>query len=625
MNEHALVAAALILLFGIGSQILAWRLRLPSILLLLVSGVLVGPVLDWIRPDQLMGDLLFPFVSLSVALILFEGGMTLKIKELRGVGRTLGLLIAIGGGLTLGLGWAAAHWILGLEARVALVLSAVFVVTGPTVIGPLLRTIRPTGRANALVKWEGIVNDPIGASLALLFFEAFFAQAGAAETSTVALELVGKTLAIGILLGGGCGWLLGRLVGRHSVPDFLQSPVSFAAVVVVFVLSDVMQHESGLLAVTIMGIVIAAQNHGAVRHLLEFKENVRVLLLSTLFILLAARIGIDDLKALAWPDFAYVAALILVVRPVSVFFATIGSGLKLGEKLFIAWMAPRGIVAMAVVSLFALRMESVGVAGTEKLVPVTFLVVVGTVLVYGLTAGPLAKRWGVASAGSNGILFVGAAPFVRELARVLGSMNIPAILVDTNRPWVVAARQAGLRVLQANALTDDIGKTVDLSAVGKLMAVTRNDDVNSLASLHFEELFGRSNVYQLPPINAEDADLLGREEASSLGGRRLFTNAAHYEELSDRYAEGATVRRTTFTEEFDYDDYLALHGDRAVPLIVIRSGGEVWPWVGGVTSRPRAGDMLLALVSEAQGSEAGEPEDPAPNLAGPLEAGDLPG
>jgi len=602
LNSIAIVSAALILLFGLGSQLLAWKLRLPSILLLLLSGVLIGPVLGWLDTDALFGDLLFPFVSLSVAVILFEGGMTLKLKELRGVGRTLGLLIAIGGGATLGLGFLSAHYLLGLDKPVALLLSAVFVVTGPTVIGPLLRAIRPSGRAAALVKWEGIVNDPIGASLALLFFEAFYAGHAAGETSSVALSLVVKTLAIGLFLGGGIGWVLRRVLERHSVPDFLQSPVAFAVVVITFVASDVMQHESGLLAVTVMGIVLATGSHGAVKHLLEFKENVRVLLLSTLFIVLAARIQPEQLKALDWRAFAYVFSLILVVRPVSVYLATIGSGLRWGERIFIAWMAPRGIVAMAVVSLFALRMEAVGVVGVGELVPVTFLVVVLTVLVYGLTAGPLAKRLGIAHKGANGILFVGAAPWVRELAQVLGKLNVPTMLVDTNRPWVVAARQSGLKALHANALNDDIPGREDLSSYGILVASTRNDDVNALVCLHYEELFGRSKVFQLPPTELADEEgptEVAKDE-SPPGGRRLFRKGFNYEELSDRYAEGATIRRTVFTETFDFDDYKALHGDRAVPLVLLQSTKEVVPWVAGSSPRPKPGDTLVSMVAEPE-------------------------
>jgi NhaP-type Na+/H+ or K+/H+ antiporter len=598
LNEHALLAAGLVLLFGLGSQWLAWRLRLPSILLLLLSGVFVGPVCGWLEPDVVLGELLFPFVSLSVAVILFEGGLSLKVKELRGVGRTLGLLIGVGGTVTLGLGFLAASWILGLEPRLALLLSAVFVVTGPTVIGPLLKTIRPRGAAAALAKWEGIVNDPIGASLALRVFEAFFAGSDGGATS-LALGLVLKTLAIGLFFGGGVGWLLGLLFRRHAIPDYLQSPSALATVVVVFVASDHMQGESGLLAVTVMGIVLGRLESASLRHLVEFKENLRVLLLSSLFVLLAARIELADLKALDVRAFAFVAALILVVRPFSVWAATLGSSLARGERLFLAWMAPRGIVAMAVVSLFALRLEERGIPGASGLVPVTFLVVVATVLVYGLTAGPLARRLGVAAERANGVLFAGASPIVRELARVLGELGIAARLVDTNRRAVAAARLAGLDAVQANALTDDIPDLIDLSAVGSVLAVTPNDEVNALIALEFAETFGRSNVYQLPS-RAEDP---GEEPESSesLGGRQLFGQAIDFDTLADRYAEGATIKRTTLTETFGFDEYLAKNHERTTPLFLLQADLDLYPWAVEGTPKPRAGDTIIALVDSVEG------------------------
>jgi len=594
--------AGLVLGAGLGAQWLAWRLRLPSILLLLLAGLLVGPVAGWLDPDELLGDLLFPFVSLAVAVILFEGGLSLRLSELRGSMGTLRLLILVGGGVSVLVTYLAGVGFLGLPSGPALLLGAVFVVTGPTVIVPLLRHVRPRGRVGALIKWEGIVNDPIGATMALLVFDVLLAG-GPAEASGVAALVIARTLAIGLVLGLGAAWAMTHLYARHVVPDFLQNPAALTSVLVVFVTSNHLQEESGLLAVTVMGMALANQKRVVLHHVVEFKENLQMLLLASLFVLLGARIQPSDLELLGAGAFAFVAAMILVARPLGVLLSTIGSGLSWGERAFLAWMAPRGIVAMAVVSLFALRLELAGVEGIEPLVPVTFLLVVVTVAVYGLTAGPLARRLGVAAEKSNGLLLVGASPMARELARALGELEVEVKLVDTNRRSVGIARLAGLDAVHADALADDLSEDLDLSGVGHVLALTRNDEVNTLIALRMATWFGRSNVYRLQPHR--DGAVVGGEEGHRVHGvRRLLSPGVGYDELSDRIAEGAGIRRTKLGATFGIAEYTALHGDHATPLVLVQADGSVFPWTPEGPPAPKAGDMIVALVDR---NEAPDP------------------
>lgn len=587
---------------GLAAQWLAWRLRLPSILLLLLAGFVVGPITGLLDPDQLLGDLLFPFVSLAVAVILFEGGLSLRLSELKGSMGTLRLLILVGGGVSVAVAFYAGVHLVGLPPGPALLLGAVFVVTGPTVIMPLLRHIRPRGRVGALIKWEGIVNDPIGATLALLVFDVLLAG-GISEAPLVAGEVIAKTLAAGLILGLGASWAIARLYARHVIPDFLQNPAALTAVIVVFVAANHVQEEAGLLAVTVMGMGLANQKRVDLHHVVEFKENLQMLLLACLFVLLGARIGPADLAELGPGAFAYVLVMILVARPLGVFLATIRSGMSWGERLFLAWMAPRGIVAMAVVSLFALRLELAGVEGIEPLVPVTFLLVVVTVTVYGLTAGPLARHLGIAAASSNGVLMVGASPMARELARTLGELDVEVQLVDTNRRAVATARLGGLEAVHANAVDDDLSAKLDLSGVGHVLAATRNDEVNALVAMRLTSWFGRSSVFRLHPHVDGGA---GREAGhDDLGGRLLFSPEASYEELSDRFADGARFRRTRLGAAFGWPEYTALHGDRALPLVLVRADGAVFPWTPEGPPPPKAGDTIVALVA---GDEEPDPE-----------------
>jgi NhaP-type Na+/H+ or K+/H+ antiporter len=553
--EGLLAGLAAIVVLGIGSQWLAWRLKLPAILILLLVGFVAGPVTGFIDPDALLGELLFPIVSLSVAVILFEGGLSLDIAELREIGRVVRNLIIVGVPVTWILASGLAYSLLGLDLEVAILFGAVLVVTGPTVIIPLLRHIRPDVRVGSAVKWEGIVNDPIGAILGVLVFEAILAGGFEQGLAVAGLGML-RAAVTGTLLGVAGAALVVVLLRRYWIPDYLQSPMALSVVILVF-------------AITIMGAALASQQFVTVRHIVEFKENLRVLLISVLFIILAARLPLRDPDYTSVGSIAFLGALILVVRPAAIALSTWRSKFNWRERVFLGFMAPRGIVAAAVVSVFALELVQHGDDSAVRLVPLMFLVIVGTVATYGLVAPFLARRLGVATPNPQGMLIVGAASWVREMAKALQAQGVRLILADSNWGNVSAARREGLKTHYANVLTEQALEhlELELDGIGRLLALTPNDEVNALAALHFGELFDSSHTFQLPPRD-QDAKTGGIPQ--HLRGRFLFRSDATYEHMIGRFRSGTVVKVNRLTDEFDFDAFKELYGESAIPMFAIR-------------------------------------------------------
>ncbi|NQT71176.1 MAG: cation:proton antiporter [Chloroflexi bacterium] len=504
-------------------------------------------------------------------------------------------MITIGALTTWLLTTLAAHFVLGLEFDMSVLLGAILVVSGPTVVIPLLRHVRPIGQVGPIMKWEGIVIDPLGAMLAVLVFGLIVA--GRLEDATT-LVIVGflKTIFIGGFAGVIGAVLLLFALRRYWIPDFLQSTVALMMVFTVYGVSDLFQSESGLLGVTIMGIIMGNQKRISVRHIIEFKENLGVLLVSGLFILLAARLESSDFSGLSWGSLAFLIILILVVRPVAVILSTIKSGLNWREKLFLMWMAPRGIVAAAVASVFALRLLDTEVNHPEadELVPATFLVIIGTVTFYGLTVFPLARRLQIAQPNPQGFLIMGAHSWAREIAKTLQAKGYQVLLVDTDWENLSAARAAGLPTFYASILSQYALDKIDLSGIGYLLALTPNNGANSLAALHFAPFLGRANVFQLPPEESGE----GRKEAVShhIRGRLLFGPGITYSYLSRRFNTGSTMKATGLTEKFDHDDFDRLYGNTAVPLFLITETGNLAVFAADSQISPRPGDTLIGLV-----------------------------
>ncbi len=500
-----------IIILGIIAQWAAWRLKLPAILPLLLIGLFVGPVSTlisedgskWIEPiwngtkGLFPGESLYWFVSLAISIILFEGGLTLKRDEIRNVGPVITKLISIGSLVTfLGAGFAA-YWIFGLSLQMSLLFSGLIIVTGPTVISPILRNVPVKRDISAVLKWEGILIDPIGALVAVLMYEFISVGEGAAFTKTALIEF-GKIVLFGGTFGFTFAHGLALIIKKKLVPHYLMNVFTLAAVLGVFVMSDQFAHESGLLAVVVMGMVLGNINLPNLKELLYFKESLSVLLISVLFILLSANMNLVDLELLyRWETLGLFLVVVFLVRPLGVFLSTAGSNLSTGAKLFISWVGPRGIVAAGIASLFGSKLLLKGEPGAEYITPLVFMIVLGTVLLNATTARIFAKIAGVFLTKSEGILIIGASEMPRLIAKYLQKNGRHVVLMDSNINNVRIAKENGLTALQANIYADNLTDDIELSDIGYLMSLTGNSDINKYAINRFKKQFGENGAYRL--------------------------------------------------------------------------------------------------------------------------------
>lgn len=600
------------MVLAVACQALAWRLRVPSLLLLLLVGFGLG---QGVSPEDVLGrDVLFAAVTLAVGVILFEGSLSLRYRELSEVGRPVLRLCSV----TVVIAWAliaAAAWLVGVRWELALLAGALLVVTGPTVIGPILRTLRPTRRVSALLRWEGIVVDPIGAILAVLVFQGVIS--GGREGSLGALiSTLAITVGVAILLALVGGILVEQLFTRHVIPDHLQGVACLATALGALTASNALQSESGLLTITLLGIFLGNRPRLDLHHVAEFAEHLQVLLVGLLFVILAGRVTPGELGDVLVPGLIFVALLVLVVRPVSVLLGLAGTDTSRAERSLLARMAPRGIVAAAVTSIFALEFAHAAdhaaqegdprageladlAAAAGDLVPMVFLVIVATVAIYGLGVGRVAERLGLASSSPQGILFVGGDSWVVQAAQRLDEEGIPSLLVARDYGTLTAARRAGLTTVTANILSDYAVRDLDMAGIGYLIATTAEDEVNATAAREFAQVLGRASVFQLQ--RAEHAaghdENSRRAPAAHLTARTPFQPPVDHAQLEDRMASGGRVVVTRLSETFGMDDFMAVHGDDAVLLFVIREG--VLEVVTSRTHTPGPGDRVVAIVTDA--------------------------
>lgn len=565
MQHETMNGIVVLIALGAGSLWIAWRLRIPSILVLLAVGFVAGPATGLFRPDEVLGSLTFPFVSLAAAVVLFEGGLTASWEEIRGVAKPVRRLIVIGIPVTWAILATAAHFLLGLSVEIALLLGAILVVTGPTVVGPLLRHARPRGSVGSILKLEGIINDPIGAILAVLVFQGIKAEEVDRAFSVVSIGILKAALISG-LLGFVAALLFVKVRERDLLPEFLHNAVVLPFALVVYALANHIQAESGLLAVTVMGIALASQKKVDMEQSLEFTEHARTLLISTLFILLTARMQLTDITGLPSATLGFVAVVIFVARPLSVTLSTARSELSGRERIFLGAMAPRGVVAAAVSSLFALELVDAGYQEASILMPVTFAVIALTVLFSGLSVVPLVKRLGLAQKEPQGVLILGADRAARIFAQAIERHGAHALVVDSDLAKVEEARRLGLRAAKGEVLSRRLLRELDLDGIGRFVALTANDDVNTLAVAHFRRLFGRSNVHQVRPstdLGRPLPDYAGALQAPHIAG------GATLDKLEALAKAGAIVRSLPADEVTSLDAFRDRLGRDAVPLLTV--------------------------------------------------------
>ena len=556
---------AAIIILGVIAYWAAWKFKIPAILPLILIGLLVGPIStfitedgkQWIQPvwngeeGLFPGERLFNFVSLAISIILFEGGLTLKKDEVLNVGPVIGKLITLGSVVTFFGAGVSAHYIFHLSWDISFLFSALIIVTGPTVIGPILRNIPLKKDVSAVLKWEGILIDPIGALVSVLVFEFISVGHGYDYTKEALVEFA-KIVIIGTSLGFTAAYGLYYSLKFKLIPHYLLNVITLASVLFVFVLSDLFAHESGLLAVVIMGMVLGNMKVAELKEILYFKESLSILLISILFILLSANISIDDLLLLyRWETLLLFAIVVFVLRPIGVFLSTAGSSLKFNEKLFISWVGPRGIVAAGIASLFGLKLEMLGEPGAEYITPMVFMIVLGTVLLNATTARFFAKIVGVFLKSSDGIMIIGASNFSRLIANYLQKNGRRVVLIDNNAKHIEKAKLLDLEAIQGDIYSDEITRNIELNDIGYLLALTGGGAVNEYALEKFAPVFGENGAFRI--ITTEElieGDLKDKEH--------LFTHKDDFLNLGEIVRDFPLVNEVIVSSN---EHYLKLMGE----------------------------------------------------------------
>jgi NhaP-type Na+/H+ or K+/H+ antiporter len=589
-TNQILFGLGLVLALAVGSQLLARLLRVPALVVLLPVGFLAGIATHDVDPDRLLGSLYQPFVSIAVGVILFEAGLRLSFEEVvPSVRKAVVLLVTVGALLT----WLATTATVAflypeMDRGVALLIGAILVVSGPTVVLPLLAFIRPTRDVRSLLKWEGTLVDPIGALLGVLVFVGVHSGKGWQPGAFLLDVGVGALVAVA---GAPVLWLLLREVQR-SAPRMVV-PGTLMVVVAVVVAADLIREDAGLVAAVLMGIAVANQRRIDISlSLYEFEETLVQLLIGVLFVLVAASVSPHEVRAVLPQAIALVAVMILAVRPAVVALTTLRSSFTWHERAFVAWMAPRGIVAGATASAFGPDLAEKGTAGAAKVLPIVFVAIFGTVVVYGLTATPVARLLGVAGVGRTLVLIVSGHPWAREIGAALRRSEVAVRMWVGPRDHQTAARDAGLDAERGRIMVDAISREAELEEVTDALLLTRSDDFNTLGAAELRDELGHGHVFRVAP-HPEEPDLLPPSREAGILCDRSLTFA----ELDRQFAAGARI-----VSRSSNDGRRPEGAPTELPLFAVAADRRLSIAADGRPLEERPGDTVIALAV------AGSPE-----------------
>jgi NhaP-type Na+/H+ or K+/H+ antiporter len=609
---------ALIAGSGVAAQWLAWRLRWPSIVLMMGAGLILGPIWAFaagaplVHPSAVFGDYLRPMIALAVAVILFEGGITLNFRELRDASGPVRRMVFLG----YPLGWAGAvlalHYVAGLAWDISAMIGALLTTTGPTVVLPLLRQAKLPGRIASVLKWEGIVNDPIGALSAVFVFEAIRQTALGQDWIQAGMAL-GLGALIGAALGFAFGTGLSRAFRRGWVPEPMKAPLILAAVLVCFSVADALASETGLVAVTLFGLVVANSRLASIEEMRRFKEGIASILVASVFVVLAADLAPGDLLALNGWHLAFVGVFILVARPISVVLATWGSGLNLKETAFIGIIGPRGVVAAAAAGHLAASLVEVGREDAAILAPLVFVTIFISVFGCGFAVSPLAKLLGLSQSGPERLLLVGANPWSLGLADALKKAEVPVTIADTSWRRLRAARLAGHDVHYGEVLSEVADHRLEPARFSALLAVSPNDAYNALVCIEYGPDMGRSRVFQLSgfdgPVDAEKVEDDPRAIAFTARGRTLIRRGRGYDSLARDWWQGWRFRNTKLSDTYPLETYLEDAGE-SPDLVMARMPNGSFHLLGSGREAPsQPGTILIRFGPPEADAPDNRPDD----------------
>ncbi len=584
------------------SQWVAWWVKTPAILFLLLIGILIGPVFGWFLPHQVFGQLLEPMISLSVAVILFEGSLTLNLTHIQGLEHVIRNLVTLGILVTGILTALVTHYGLHLQWPVALLLGAICTITGPTVVIPLLRTISPNQHLTNILRWESIATDPIGALLAIIVLTGVITFHEHSSTFLFILSSL-ETFVVGVGLGILFGYLLGKALQQQWIPDFLHNIATLCIVLFAYALASSLKDSAGLLTVTLMGLWIANRHEIIASELLGFKESLSILLISGLFVLIAAQMNLKQTLSLIPSACVILIALQCIIRPISVTLCTWGSTLTFKERVFLAWISPKGIVSASIAALFVIQLRIHHIPQADSLLELTLLIIIGMVVFEGITARPLARWLKVCQPEPKGILIIGANPVAQAIGKALQDQGIQVLLTAFEWHHSHTARMANLPIYYGNPISEHADRHLDLVGLGKLFSLSTFPDLNALAALRYAKEFGQREVYAMHAATELEQHSQDKHFAAKRHhGQALFSKELTIDAFKNQLDRGSSIRSTTLSDSFTFQDYLTQHDKKSIPLFAINPKGRLHIFSVEYQPSPSAGWTVLSLIEPSSAS-----------------------